>query len=899
MYLEKIVITGFKSFVKKTTFEFNHPFVAIVGPNGGGKTNVVDALRWVMGEQSPKMLRLRKAEDAIFSGSKILSRLGLAQVDLYLKNSGNRLKIDYEEVVITRRLYRSGESEYLINKNKVRLADILMLLAKANFGQKSYGVIGQGMITDILNANPQDRKDFFDEATGVKEFQIKRDQAINKLIRTEDNLVRAEDLLLEIEPRLRSLSRQVKKLEKRKSTEEELREAQIKYYGSYWLELNDKEKISNHQKEENNQQKNEIEKNSQKVQKMLDDIFGQESRGALYHKLQQEYNDNLNNKNKLLKEQVVIKGLVEVEQEKQGELNLIWLVRKKEEISHKINHNRLEIEHLFSIVSQLEVKLAAKLAEEKKINKEFKDLEYDLLKAKEELQKKMEVLSVPEIRERLVNIFATQENFLKRLLETTDLKTFQNVQKEAKIITGELARLLDELHGRNNEEITAQKKRMEIIGKQLQEKVKCKEALLTEINELRINTQGKKEKILLWQDNIKNQEKENLDLGEQISGIEKNQKQKADKNAKFQEYQNKNSKINQQLLKIEEKLFSIQDKINKFNEEEEFKKQELLKLQNQIRDCQNQLTNITQKINFLDIELAKIATKKEDLEQEINKEVPAEKIPAIKKWSAVCKNRSEVSVQIENLKHQLELIGSIDQETIAEHESTKERYDFLNTQTKDLRSTINQLDKIIDELDETIKKQFNKSFKAIADNFQKYFKIIFGGGFAKLELITEEKEPEPEPADLIDPKNTAEPVAPVAPVFLGQKKKKQRIVSGIEIEATPPGKKVRNVHALSGGEKSMVAIALICAIIAANAPPFLVLDEVEAALDEANAEKFAAIIRKLASKTQFIVITHNRATMHQADILYGVTMGTNGASNILSVKLEEAQKMSADNKILT
>jgi chromosome segregation protein len=309
----------------------------------------------------------------------------------------------------------------------------------------------------------------------------------------------------------------------------------------------------------------------------------------------------------------------------------------------------------------------------------------------------------------------------------------------------------------------------------------------------------------------------------------------------------------------------------------------MLRIQNQNRDYQQQINITVQQVNQLDIELAKSETRKEDLNKEITRELKTDKIDDVKRWDKGCKQREETGVKIDSLKHQLALIGTIDQETITEHQTTKERFTFLSTQSKDMRSTIEKLEIVIDELDNTIKKQFNKSFKAIAENFSKYFSVIFDGGSAKLALITEEQA-------------TAEKQIPVEeePIPLGKRKKTQKIISGIEIEATPPNKKVHNVHALSGGEKSMTAIALICAIIAANTPPFVVLDEVEAALDESNSEKFGAIIKKLSKKTQFITITHNRSTMHYADILYGVTMGLDGSSNILSVKLEEAKKMMVD-----
>src|SRR5689334_6333179 len=209
---------GFKTFANRTVLEFLPPkegsrgTTAIVGPNGSGKSNIADAVRWVLGEQSLKLLRGKKSEDVIFSGSEKRARSGFAEASLYLNNEDKAVDIEYSEIVITRRIYRDGESEYLVNKNKVKLQDVLLLLAKANFGQRTYSVIGQGMIDAILVASPKERKEFFDEAAGVKQYQLKRESAVRKLDASEENLKQAELILAEIEPRMRSLSRQVRRL---------------------------------------------------------------------------------------------------------------------------------------------------------------------------------------------------------------------------------------------------------------------------------------------------------------------------------------------------------------------------------------------------------------------------------------------------------------------------------------------------------------------------------------------------------------------------------------------------------------------------------------------------------------------------------------------------------------
>ncbi|MCK5504251.1 MAG: AAA family ATPase, partial [Thermodesulfovibrionia bacterium] len=250
MYLQKLGIQGFKSFANKTELEFTPGVTAVVGPNGSGKSNVADAVRWVLGEQSLKTLRGKKSGDVIFAGSDKKTRLGFCQVDLHLNNEDRKAPIDYEEIVISRRLYRDGNGEYYINKNKVRLQDILMLLAKSSFGQRSYSIIGQGTIDLFLAATPSQRKEYFDEAAGVRQFQIKKDQAENKLSQTKDNLHQAEMLIQEIEPRLRSLTRQVNRLERREEVKKQLKEIQHKYYGGLWHDLKKQYEIQDGKKNE-------------------------------------------------------------------------------------------------------------------------------------------------------------------------------------------------------------------------------------------------------------------------------------------------------------------------------------------------------------------------------------------------------------------------------------------------------------------------------------------------------------------------------------------------------------------------------------------------------------------------------------------------------------------------
>jgi chromosome segregation protein len=331
--------------------------------------------------------------------------------------------------------------------------------------------------------------------------------------------------------------------------------------------------------------------------------------------------------------------------------------------------------------------------------------------------------------------------------------------------------------------------------------------------------------------------------------------------------------------------------MDEFNQSEQQKKDKLLKLQKELRGKQTELNEITNRVNEIKVKLARLETRKEDLEHEFKEEAPENFWQPILSFKITERVSSEfLSGEILKLKHQLELIGGIDEATTKEYEETKKRYDFLSGQSGDLNEAISKLEKVIEELDGTIKQQFDQAFVKINHEFGRYFKTLFGGGRAKLILVKEEvKENEPV---LTEEESEGKPEIKEVPAEdkLTQGKA-EKIIAGIDIYACPPGKKLKNIGMLSGGERALASIALICAIISNNPSPFIVLDEVDAALDEANSLKFAEILNGLAEKTQFVVITHNRATMEHSQILYGVTMGDDGISRLLSIKMEDAEKV--------
>ncbi len=748
MFLTKLEIQGFKTFAQKTSLSFLppksgvSPITAVVGPNGSGKSNLADAIRWVLGEQSLKLLRGKESQDVIFSGSNGRGRSGFADVSLTFNNEDHTMPIDFSEVTVTRRLYRDGNSEYLLNGSVARLSDIQLLLAQANVGQRSYSVIGQGMVDHILVSSPEERKSFFDDATGVKQFQIKRHEAMLKLKRTYENLSEVEMLLAEIEPRLRSLKRQVSRLEQREEVEKELRQIEQEYYGTLWWQLVDELSL--------------VQTKHSGLDRQVQDADGQMT--DLEARVKQ----------------------MESEHRAEEDSGLTALQKKYHEIQRKRSTLRDEQFKL-----QKEIELA-------KVRAQSNWAPLPLGKIIEEVEQ--------------VNIGLIG---LRSLKTVDDLYTgIDGLLDRSKILVGRLQRPSPE-------------------------DVKSDPVMVARIAE----------------------------LGSEIAAVEG------------------------EIKKAEQAIenYAVKDKEVKT---------EFFELQRALREHQSQRHLLENQRNVVAIDLARLQERQANLTREINEQLK-------ELASSVTKSRSRPTLsddqkpvrdtailhpEIQRLRYKLELIGGIDPEIIKEYEETNTRFSFLDGQVTDLRSAITDTEKIIDELDEEIHKQSEKAFKKINDEFERFFKMLFGGGSCSLVKMTKaeiESDP-PMPEGGLGGVGESE----LETIKNRIKEREDRVV-GIDIQATPPGKKLKALNLLSGGERALTSIALVSAIMAVNPGPFVVLDEVDAALDEANTFRFAGILEELAKLTQFIVITHNRATMEKADVLYGVTMGDDGVSNLLSVNLTE------------
>ncbi|MBU1130706.1 AAA family ATPase [Patescibacteria group bacterium] len=874
MYLSKLEIQGFKSFAEKTVLEFNRELTAIVGPNGSGKSNVADSVRWVLGEQSLKLLRGKKSEDVIFAGSKRKSRLGYAEVSLYLNNQDGRAPIDYREIVITRRIYRSGESEYLINKNKVRLTDIQLLLAKSNFGQKTYSIIGQGMIDSILTSSAQERKEFFDEATGVRQYQIKRDQALNKLEHSQENLAQSHGVLNEIAPRLRSLTRQVKKLERKEEISKALNQLQTQYYSRLLHDLNKEESKLNQQQKNLESEKNKLEVVITEGQKKIENLQVQDTEAGAFQKLQDEYSNLSRQKNQLLQELTLVKGKLDLELVKLGKTNLVWAQKKKEEIVNQKSIIRNRIAENNSLIEKIKKQLDHKTQEQQKILAEYQNLQDQLLKAQKSLSGN-DQFSLVKIQSHLTSLYQKQQEFLEFLGKVKDASQLNKLKIWAEEISKEIKWLLNKLESRGGNESEDLIK----IQEKLNWFLTSKDSLVNEIQELKIKLEiGKQKNQQLLEQGEK--------LGEEEKKIELELGPMGDQGSNNQDLHQQKEKLETGVKKLDDELKDLQKGLEDFSKDQEHEKKQLFTMQRSMRDLQVELNGLNNDHNEVKIALAKIETRKEDLEKEIAAEMSRDFNPLEEKIEI---NLGETFAEIGRLKNNLAVIGGIDEEVVKEYNEVKERHDFLNEQITDLESAIISCHNIIEELDEKIKIQFEEAFEKINKQFGNYFKILFNGGAAKLLLQKREIKEQLEEALVSNGQESEEEPQNIKEKGGAARGRKYEIV--IEIQASPPGKRLKSLNMLSGGEKALTSIALICAIIANNPSPFVILDEVDAALDEANSERFVKIVDELSDSTQFICITHNRMTMHHAAILYGITMSNDGVSKLLSINLQEAEKV--------
>ncbi len=702
---------GFKSFAKKTELIFNVPITSVVGPNGSGKSNVAEAFRWVLGEQSMKSLRGKRGEDLIFNGSAGAPRQNHAYVTLVFDNADKKFNVDFDEVAISRHVYRDGTNQYFINGSQVRLKDIVELLSVVSLGVSSHHIISQGEADRILNANIYERREMIEDALGLRIYQYKKHESEKKLDKTAENIKQVESLRRELAPHIKFLKNQVLQI--------------------------------------------------QRAIEMKRGLFG----------LYLEY---------LWKEEFYLKNF-------KGEID-------RERLAPSDDLKRVDAE-----IMRLSVLLSSSNAEENEKFNHLRDIENQL----QDVRRKYDELSRKIGR-------------LEGMIEAKYPPQAERVIVDKSCpYCGQI--ILAKIEGQQDSAFT--QKIGEDIKRYEGEKVQAEAELK--------NLQAKEIELLAVYAGIK-------------SEIDKHKDSLRDSERGVYELRAKKSEI-------VSALGAIKSKEEKFNYEEGTFKMELT-------------------------EAAILVGRRVIDEYKKFEAFPAGSIPEERSIQEDRRRR------IEKMKIRLEDMGGSGEDVLKEFQDTEERDKFLAREIDDLQKSAESLRLVMKELGDKIDNEFKEGTKKINEQFQSFFSLMFGGGEASLVLVAPPKRRLSLPQE-------GESLADIHQQADDDSEKKQ---DGIDIAVSLPRKRVKGLQMLSGGERALTSIALLFAVSQVNPPPFLILDETDAALDESNSRKYGDMIENLSQYSQLIVITHNRETMSRANVLYGVTMGADGISKLISIKFDEA-----------
>lgn len=822
--LESVELAGFKSFAKRTRIEVGSKFCAIVGPNGSGKSNIADAVRWVLGEQKNRLLRTQKSEEIIFHGGHGKARSSMAEVTLRLQNPAGLIPIDFAEIEITRQLYRSGESNYLLNGKKVTATYLQELLSKGKFGVGSYTVIGQGMIDRLVLSSGSDRKLLFDEASGIKQFELKLNQTRNKLSETQQNLNQITAVLQDISPNHKNLLSQLETLKTRDGLQAKLINLKHEYLGF---------------------QKQSLAQQLSKVEEQLAELK------TNHHALLAELASLEKKQSELTKTQ---KDSSAAHEKTRTELERAEA--KRDQLIEKISACTAELNTLIpqstqdssKLVKQIDAQAAKYQAQLKNITVQIKNYQKKISKFESNISKldtkvAEKTKELNDVRKQLAQSqkreYLTHALGLLNLLQKTLAKP--GGEAEAKVIFYKLHRMISHSLADNGAELALQIGRIQnIISHYLAEREQIVEAQTTEIIGLRSleMDQGSLAQAI-------------ADLKDQKSEVQ-NESSSAVQKQRIKTVKTTLADLQRQKDTLDKTVASLRDDLT---QEQSTQTQDLFsQYSKQHEKLATQLTRLSEEEKHL--KQIQEATNQETTELRQRQQDwfgnRSIKLPA--------KPQAVNLDSIMRLEAELSLLGDVDPNVEKELQDTTTKVEFLTNQQQDLESAIINLNKAIAELETKIDKTFHQNFSKINQKFNQYFQKLFVGGKAELTLQENDSS------------------------------------YGIEINVQLPHKKTQNLASLSGGEKALASVALLCGILSANPSPFVVLDEVDAALDEQNTLKFSQILQEIAKSSQVLVITHNHDTMAAADELVGVTTTTKGDSQILRVALTQAEALTPNPK---
>ncbi len=868
MYLKSIVAHGFKSFAEKTTINLSENTNVIVGPNGSGKSNIVDAISWVLGNQSPGSLRTNKMEDVIFAGTEKLTEKGFAEVFLVF-NLDDKDEINSDEVSIGRKLYRDGTSEYFMNGLNCRLLDIQEFLNDVGIGKQQHIIISQGQIAEILNAKPEDHRITIEEASGILPFKLKKDKALRRIESGEKEIKRAKDVLREIKKQIDPLRKQAEQARLHKELSDLLKENKTKLNVFQYKNFNKKY-------EDIRSQLDEINNFITDFEKKLEEYKSDKS------KLRKDFGENVSIKS-FLTEAITdvnkfneeFKTIYQISSERQLSLERIneqsnsELKRYKNQIfdnNNKISQlsksvidkkqiikiNSKKIKNLMIEIDDLKSKQSASLEiNEALLRSEINNLKLDLESKSEYLNKYSENLNTWKKDDKTINKYLIKhDKYLQR--KNLSSRSFNKVKiNTEKVIKREVSYLdnvySDALINKNNLESSLEEK-LSLIkeynsGNSFKKTLEEKEEVLTNKKAiLEDETSFMNEELITSTEKIKFLTNENENISNKITELSNQNNTNAIKN-----YKNINRKASEAYKILSQLSEELSQRSKKLENDYSDNDLEINKIEDSLENISKNLFTYKDKKSNLMVKESEYMSQRALFYSNLTN-ISGLNIEEINAFDVNNLSINELENSINKTEKDLDALGTVNYLASEDFESLNERYENISSNIEELNLTKKELLKYIGEIEEEIKFRIENSFNTISVNFEEVFEKLFPGGKGSLSLTNSD--------NLLE--------------------------SGIEINVQPRGKKVKKLSLLSGGERSLAAIAFLFSVFKSFPSPFYILDEVEAALDDANLHRMLNLLEFVKNDAQFIIVTHQQQTMQAGDVLYGVTMQPGSGSRVFT-----------------
>jgi len=858
MNFKKLELIGFKSFAENTSFLIENGLTGIVGPNGCGKSNIVEALRWCMGETSAKSMRGSGMEDVIFSGTSNRPSKNIAEVNIFLENSKESNLKQFEGVDtinLKRRIEKDKGSRYFMNEKEVRARDVQTFFADLSTGAHSPSIISQGRIGALVTAKPIERRNILEEAAGISGIHARRHEAELRLNSAENNLKRADDLKKQQEKRLEGLKKQAEEASKYKFITDEMKQIEA---GLYYLKLhsinydvkitqelvNDGDKEISNVNLEINAKNQLIQNENEKLKPLRDEKL------EIMSKIQR-INLELGNLEKQEKEieykkQKILKTKITIESDLEREKKIVF--------DAKSNENRLNEEKENLIKTEKEY-----YELEKRSDSDLIIATKDLKKSQEDLEKLSRETTYGQM-EKYIEFLNSIKEKIKTLENDVKNNNFDSVQKLAGETINLIQNKIEFFNSENQKEEVS--KKMNAATEDLKKFQETYAKKFSKNESIKEGSVKRNERIKNIENEVENWRKLRANSENMTTNLEDRYKKAEEELAEIENLPSKLSvekgKAMQNITNTNEELKKITDTLG--NAEVEFNN-----LSKEMKILQEKMMVSREKKARSKATIEGLEQRKKDLTQIVYNElnVKEEALLGISDLKDVeeLPDTLEQEEKLDKKKRQRESLGSVNLKADEETEIFKKDINKMEKDREDLVNAIMKLRASINELNQKGRERMTEAFEIVNKKFNEVYTKLFNGGSAKLELV-----------DSDDP-----------------------LEAGLDLLVSPPGKRLQSITLLSGGEQALTALSLIFAVFLTSPAPICILDEVDAPLDDANVTRFCNLLEELTriTNTRFIIVTHHALTMSKMDRLYGVTMPEKGVSQLVAVDLQKAEELVA------